>query len=31
VLLDEGHETRDLSFVVLSGRAVDDFDLHSFL
>lgn len=27
-LLDEGHETRGLGLVVLSGRAVDDFDLH---
>jgi hypothetical protein len=30
-LLDEGHETRDLDLVVLSGRAVNDFDLHSVL
>ena len=30
-LLDEGHETRDLGIVVLSGRAVNDFDLHSVL
>lgn len=25
---DEGHETRDLSFVALSGGAVNDFDFH---
>ena len=30
-LLDEGHETRDLDLVVLSGRTVNDFDLHSVL
>jgi hypothetical protein len=30
-LLDEGHETRDLGLVVLSGRAVNDLDLHSVL
>jgi hypothetical protein len=30
-LLDEGHETRDLGAIVLSRRAVDDFDLHSVL
>jgi hypothetical protein len=30
-LLDEGHETRDLGLVVLSRRAVNDFDLHSVL
>jgi len=30
-LLDEGRETRDLRIVVLSGRAVNDFDLHSVL
>ena len=30
-LLDEGHETRDLGLVVLSRRAVYDFDLHSVL
>jgi hypothetical protein len=30
-LLDQGHETRDLSFVVLSRRAVNDLDLHSVL
>ena len=30
-LLDEGRETRDLGIVVLSGRAVNDFDLHSVL
>jgi hypothetical protein len=30
-LLDEGRETRDLSIVILSGRAVNDFDLHSVL
>jgi hypothetical protein len=29
--LDEGHETRDLGFVVLSRRAIDDFDLHTGL
>ena len=28
-LLDEGHETRDLDLVVLSRRAVHNFDLHS--
>ncbi len=28
-LLDESHETRDLGLVVLSCRAVNDFDLHS--
>jgi hypothetical protein len=27
-LLDEGRETRDLGFVVLSRRTVNDFDLH---
>ena len=27
-LLNEGRETRDLGTVVLSGRAVNDFDLH---
>jgi hypothetical protein len=27
-LLDEGRETRDLAVVVLSGRTVNDFDLH---
>lgn len=27
-VLNEGHETRDLGLVVLSGRAVDDLDLH---
>jgi hypothetical protein len=27
-LLDEGRETRDLGFVVLSSRTVNDFDLH---
>jgi hypothetical protein len=27
-LLDEGYETRDLGFVVLSCRAVNDLDLH---
>ena len=26
---DEGHETRDLGAVVLSRRAMNDFDLHS--
>lgn len=30
-LLDEGHETRDLDLVVLSGRAVNDFDFHCVL
>lgn len=30
-LVYEGHETRDLGFVVLSGRAGNDFDLHSVL
>jgi len=30
-LLDEGHETRDLGLVVLSSRAINDFDLHSVL
>jgi hypothetical protein len=30
-LLDEGRETRNLGIVVLSGRAVNDFDLHSVL
>ena len=29
-LLDEGHETRDLGFVVLSCRAVHDLNLHRF-
>ena len=29
VTLDGGHETRDLYLVVLSRRAVNDFDLHS--
>jgi hypothetical protein len=27
-LLDEGRETRDLGVVVLSGRTVNDFNLH---
>jgi hypothetical protein len=27
-LLDEGHETRDLGVIVLSRRAVNDFNLH---
>jgi hypothetical protein len=27
-IFDEGHETRDLGFVVLSRRAVNDLDLH---
>jgi hypothetical protein len=27
-ILDEGHETRDLGFVVPSRRAVNDLDLH---
>ena len=30
-LLDEGHETRDLGAVVLSSRAVNDFNLHFVL
>ena len=30
-LLDEGHETRNLDLVVLSSRAMNDFDLHSVL
>ena len=30
-LPDEGHETRDLGFVVLSRRAVNDFYLHEGL
>jgi len=30
-LLDEGRETRDLGTVVLSRRAMNDFDLHSVL
>jgi hypothetical protein len=30
-IFDEGHETRDLYLVVLSPRAVNDFDLHSIL
>jgi hypothetical protein len=29
-LFDEGHETRDLGLVVLSRRAVNDFDFHLF-
>jgi hypothetical protein len=29
-LLDEGHEARDVSLVVLSCRAVNDLDLHVF-
>jgi len=29
-LLDEGYETRDLSVVVLSCRAVNDLDFHLF-
>jgi len=29
-LLDEGHEARDVSLVVLSCRAVNDLDLHLF-
>jgi hypothetical protein len=29
-LLDEGHETRDLCLVVLSCRAMYDFDLHQY-
>jgi hypothetical protein len=31
VLLDEGHETRDLSLVILSRWAVDDLNLHFVL
>lgn len=27
-ILDEGRETRDLGSVVVSGRAVNDFDFH---
>jgi hypothetical protein len=27
-ILDEGSETRDLGGVVVSGRAVNDFDFH---
>jgi len=27
-ILNEGHETRDLGFIVLSRRAVNDLDLH---
>ena len=27
-LLNEGHETRDLGLIVLSSRAVHDFDFH---
>lgn len=27
-LLYEGHETRDLSCIIVSGRAVNDFDPH---
>ena len=30
-LLYEGHETRNLGSVVLSRRAMNDFDLHSIL
>jgi hypothetical protein len=30
-LLDEGRETRDLGIVVLSGRAMHDFNLHFVL
>ena len=30
-VLDEGGETRDLGAVVLSGRAVNDFDFHFVL
>jgi len=30
-ILEEVHETRDLYFVVLSRRAVNDFDLHGIL
>lgn len=29
--LDQVHETRDLYLVVLSSRAVNDFNLHRFL
>ena len=31
VVLDEGHETRDLGAVVRSSGAMDDFDLHCVL
>ena len=30
-ILNEGHETRDLGFIVLSCRAVNDLDLHFVL
>jgi len=30
-LPDEGHETRDLGFVVLSRRTVNDLDFHFLL
>jgi hypothetical protein len=30
-LLNEGHETRDLGFVVGSRRAMNDFDFHFVL
>ena len=30
-LFDQGHETRDLGFVVLSGWTGNDFDFHSVL
>ncbi len=30
-ILNEGHETRDLGFIVLSRRAVNDLDLHFVL
>lgn len=30
-LLNEGHETRDLGFVVLSRRTANDLDRHSLL
>ena len=30
-LLNEGHETRDLGFVVRSDWTVNDLDLHAFL
>ena len=30
-ILDQGHETRDLSLIVLSRRAGDDLDFHGAL
>jgi hypothetical protein len=30
-LLDEGHETRDLGFIVASRRTMNDLDFHSVL